>query len=584
MVKRELSTLQKAYKEFFLAMLAEYGVDSPAILSHEKKREFFTSIKEGWRVRKSEILKARTKNLPVSKRIDYTKIKASRPSISLEPKAAYTQAPTSVKEDVSKIILSEENPDQTDDLIINFHPNQFFEQTAPYQYPVVKMPREGSPLKLPRKGRALGTGYKEPAFHKAILASFPELEVDVELHMAIPFYNRPYEPDIVLIDRKLNLYIDIEVDEPYDGYYRYPSHEAEKDDTRDLFFVESGWVVIRFTERQVHLQEQQCLAYIQDVLNSIYMYRLEESSQCTSEPQWDYQQSVRWEKERYREKYLGIERFGKQLSDAKISVDVNETESIERILNRTKKRTSAPLQDNIGFEEEAHKYHHPKDETGNAEYISVTTLIDRFFPFDMDRFIEVKARREERSEEEVLEEFLKLRDEAAEKGTYLHEQIENFLKGEEHDATTKEFSLFEQFYDRVIMAKGFQLVEAEKRVLLDTYNVAGTVDAIFRKPYSDEYIIADWKRSQNLVIDCHPKKFGYGYALSELSHLDNSSYYKYALQQNIYKYILETQYGLTISSMNLVVLHEKYDKYCRVPLGNFSQEVSIIFESIHHKI
>ena len=64
-------------------------------------------------------------------------------------------------------------------------------------------------------------------------------------------------------------------------------------------------------------------------------------------------------------------------------------------------------------------------------------MIDRFFPFDMDRFIKGKAKREGISENEVLEEFLKNRDEAAEKGTHLHEQIENFLKAKNMILTPK---------------------------------------------------------------------------------------------------------------------------------------------------
>lgn len=613
MTKRKLSILQKVYKEFFLAMLDEYEVDSPAKLNYDQKCEFFTRIKEGWKVRKSKFAKEKVKKPVPSKKDQYAKVKVSRPSIPLEPKASYTKTSTGISkegsthiptgykkkrssssiytqeyteksEEVFQEILSQENPEQTDDLKIKYHPNQFFEQGDLYKYPVVKMPKEGAYLKLPRKGRAMGKGYKERDFHKAILANIPRVEVDVDLHMAIPFYNRPYEPDIVLIDRQLNLYIDIEIDEPYDGYYRFPAHEIEKDLTRDLFFTESGWVVIRFTERQVHMQEAECIAYIKDVLNSIYNYRLEESSNCMSEPQWDYQQSVRWEKSHYREKYLGIEKFGKQIPTSGIIVDLNETEGIEDNLNRTKKLKSATPQDNIAFEDETHKYHHPKDETGNAEYISVTTLIDRFFPFDMDRFIQGKAKKEGRGEEDVLDEFLKNRDEAAEKGTYLHEQIENFLKGKEYDANSKEFVLFKKFYDQIVVAKGFEFVEAEKRILLDEFNVAGTVDALFKKPNKNEFIIVDWKRSKKMVIDGHPKKYGFGYALSELSNLDNSSYYKYALQQNIYKYILEKNYGLSVSSMNLIVLYEKYDNYYRVDLEPMQKEVEIILNSINHKI
>ena len=609
MAKRKLSILQKAYKEYFLAMLEEYEVNSPAKLNYDQKCEFFNRIKEGWKVRKAGLVKAKVKKPAPSKKDQYAKVKVSRPSIPLEPNVAYTktstkkskedstgykkkrsssskdaQEYTEQSEEVIQEILSQENPEQTDELKIKYHPNQFFEQEDLYKYPLVKMPHEGASLKLPRKGRAMGKGYKESDLQKAILTYIPGIEVDIDLHMAIPFYNKPYEPDIVLIDRELNLYIDIEIDEPYDGYYRFPTHVIEKDDTRDLFFTESGWVVIRFTERQVHHQEEQCIAHIKDVLNSIYNYRLEESSNCISEPQWDYQQSVRWEKSHYREKYLGIEKFGKQKSTSQIIVDVNEAEGIENNINRTKKLKSATPQENIAFEDETHKYHHPKDETGNAEYLSVTTLIDRFFPFDMDRFIQGKAKKEERSEEDVLNEFLKMRDEAAEKGTYLHEQIENFLKGKEHDASSKEFTMFKRFYEQIVVAKGFEFVEAEKKVLLDEYNVAGTVDALFKKPNTDEYLIVDWKRSKKLVVDGYPKKYGYGYALSELSHLDNSSYYKYALQQNIYRYILEKKYGMPISSMNLIVLHENFDNFYRVNLVNMNKEVKIIFDSINHKI
>jgi hypothetical protein len=281
---------------------------------------------------------------------------------------------------------------------------------------------------------------------------------------------------------------------------------------------------------------------------------------------------------------LGIESFGKQKITSEIVVDVNEIDGIEENLDRTKKFKNSTQQDNIAFEDEVHKYHHPKDETGNAEYISVTTLIERFFPFDIDRYIQGKAKKEGRTEEDVLDEFLRNRDEAAEKGTYLHEQIENYLKGKDYESHTKEFMMFEDFYQQIVVSKGFEFVEAEKRILFEDYNIAGTVDALFKKPYSDEYLIVDWKRSKKLVVDGYPKKYGYGYGLSELSHLDNSSYYKYVLQQNIYRYILQKKYGMSISSMNLIVLHENFDSFHRVNLGVMEKEVEIIFKSINHKI
>lgn len=591
MAERELSFLQKAYRSFFLDKLEKYQVNSPARLSKGQKSEFFKEIKKEWQVKKAELLRANAVKRPTTKKELYANLKVSRPAIAIAPliKAKRvakikSDCPPEIDKNNTVILKSEKNPEQTEDLKINFHPNQFFEQVEQYTYPVVKMPKEGSYLKLPRKGRCMGKGYKEQEFFNALVTGISEFEVVTDVHLTIPFHNRPYEPDIVLIDRSLNLYIDIEIDEPYDGYYRFPTHEEEKDNIRDLFFTESGWVVIKFTERQVHLQEQQCIDLIKDVINSIKEYALEQKSECKPESQWDYQKAVRWQKSNYREKYLGIEKFGKQQKSSRIQVEINELDAVEANLNRTRKYKSTTLQENIAFEDETHKYHHPKDVTGNAEYISVTTLIDRFFPFDMDRFIQTKAKREERTEDDVLEEFLKNRDEAAEKGTFLHEQIEFFLNREEYDSNLKEFGMFEKFYEQIVVAKGFEFVEAEKKILLEDFNVAGTVDALFKKPNKEEYLIVDWKRSKKLVIDGHPKKYGYGSATSELNHIDNSSYYKYALQQNIYKYILQTEYNMPISSMNLIVLHENYDEYHRVNLVNMDKEVAIILNSINHKI
>jgi hypothetical protein len=582
MTKRNLSDLQIEYRAFFLGKLKLFGVKSPASLGYEEKKKFFTQIKTGWQAKKTELKKKTPPKVALTKKEQYAKLKVPQSTIPLKPRIPkkYPQQSVGAKQR----IISTPNSGQTDDLKIKFFPNNFFEQEAPYNYPVVKMPQPNAFLKLPRAGRAQGKGYKEAAFLKALKEAELDVLIADDVHLTIPFFNRPYEPDFVLFDNELNLYIDIEIDEPYDGYYRFPTHDVEKDETRDLFFTESGWVVIRFTEKQIHQQEQSCVTFIVDVLNSIRSYSLEITSDCLIEEQWSYSQAIRWEKEHYREKYLDINRFNKHTYLNEISVAIDELEAIESNLNRTKKIKTASQQDTIAFEDEAHIYHHPKDNSGNAQYISVTTLIDRFFPFDIDRYIEGKATKEGRDSMEVLDEFLKLRDEAAEKGTQMHENIEYYLLGKSYSTVSKEFDLFSKFYKEVILRFGFGFFEAEKRILLDEYNIAGTVDAIFKKPDSDEYILLDWKRSKKLVVDGHPKKYGYGFALSELGHLDNSSYYKYALQQNIYKYILERNYGLKISSMNLIVLHENYDNYYRVDLPDLQREIKIIFNSINHKI
>lgn len=583
---RKLSELQKEYRAFFLEKMSRYGVSSPAELTKEKKRVFFSEIKIDWlkyKLLKKQIVLKKERTEKENKTQHYNQ-KHSEKKIQRQIQGAPK------KELIKKIIKSKSNPDQTNDLRIMFNPNSNFAQNNHYFYPVVKMPKKNCLLKLPRDGRTNQKGYKENDFYNQIKAEIPQIDMTKNVHMIIPNFNKPYEPDIVLFDKSLNLYIDIEIDEPYDGYYRYPTHyvdpeeDVKKDNIRDLFFTESGWVVIRFSEKQVHYQPKECIDYIKNILNSIYNKQFDTKAKCEIENQWDYNQCIQWQKTYYREKYLGIEGFQKQYSSTEIEINSEEIESIESKIKRTKLFRGNIWNSNIAFDEESHKYIHSKDETGNAEYLSVTTLIERFFPFNLNRYIEKKAQDENRTEEDVLDEYLIIRDEATDKGSYLHKQIENFLNGNLYDSDSIEFQYFLDFYDLEIKKRNLSFHEAEKMIFSNKHNIAGTIDCIFKKYNNNEYVMFDWKRSKKLIIDGQPRIYGYGYALSELSSLDNSSYFRYCLQQNIYKYILETEFCLKISSMQLVVLHENYSKYHVVRVPDMKKEINIILKSLKLKI
>ena len=457
-------------------------------------------------------------------------------------------------------------------------------QKEAHSYPVLSFPKENSLVKRPQKGRSQSKGFKEKQFNTLVKERFSNYETDTNCHLPIPSNDTPYTPEIVLSNADYNFYLDIEIDEPYDGYYRYPTHTTEgKDNIRDLFFTESGWSVIRFSEKQIHEQPEQCLLYIEEVLESIGLPSKKVTSALISEPQWDSQQAIRWQSEFYREKYLGISSFEKRTISEGVTVNNPVDDIFEENVQRTDIYSHTPETDGISFDEANHSYYPVTNKTGNADFISVTTLIGRFFPFDIDRYIEKKAKEENREEADVLLEYERIRDEAAEKGTYVHEQIEKFLKGEAHDSNFKEFELFKHFYEKEIISRGLKFVDAEKVTYLKEYNIAGTIDALFQKSNGD-YVIVDWKRSIKLLVDGYPKKYGYGMALSELAHLDNSSYYKYELQQSFYKYILEKKYNMKVSSMILTILHEKYPDYGIIKLDYREREVKIIINSLNHKI
>lgn len=474
------------------------------------------------------------------------------------------------------VIYSKPNPKQTDSLTIGYKTSHYYDSTK--EYPVIFTPKSGSLLKLPREGRSDIRGYKETSFLASLKESNLGLSISDNMHIQIPHWSIPYEPDIVLFDDDLNLYIDIEIDEPYDGYSRLITHSIEgKDNIRNTFFKESGWIVIRFSEKQVHLQEEECIDTIRQVVNTIRSKGKPQPLSIIKEVRWGRRQAIKWEKERYREKYLGIQSFGPNNRHVKV-VCREFDDSIDKRIKRTQihKPEQVINSSGLSFDEESHTYYPEIDLTGNSDYTSVTTLIEQFFPaFDQESYIKKRMAETGLTEAQILKELA----EPSDRGDYLHKQIELFLKKQQsYDDSSKEFSLFLDFYNKEIIARGLKFAQAEYSIVLKDTNIAGTVDSLFIKP-NGEYVMIDWKRSKHLIIDGYPKKYGYGRGLSVLSHLDNSSYYKYELQQSFYKYILEKDYGIKVSSMILAVLHPNYDTYYSIKISDYRERE--IIDIIH---
>lgn len=89
------------------------------------------------------------------------------------------------------------------------------------------------------------------------------------LTLAIPGRDWTYEPDFAYIDEASGLHIDIEVDEPYSYDTWEPIHYIGKDDRRNEFFLERGWVVVRFSEEQVHKNPEGCCKVIAQVVSEL---------------------------------------------------------------------------------------------------------------------------------------------------------------------------------------------------------------------------------------------------------------------------------------------------------------------------
>ena len=239
----------------------------------------------------------------------------------------------------------------------------------------------------------------------------------------------------------------------------------------------------------------------------------------------------------------------------------------------------------ICFDEAEHKYF----VDGKKVKFSVTELIDKFFPkFDSNYWAKRKAIEKLNQDhvsfdseilqttiEQILADWEQKRIDAAEKGTNLHQKIEDFYNSKFHDEYPLEFEYFKKFHNKYKRLKPYR---TEWRVFDETLSLAGTIDMLYEKE-NGELFIFDWKRTSKLVDKDGQvvlKNFNFGF--EGLSHVADNSFNRYALQQNVYKFILENYYDKEISSMNLLVLHPNYTNYVHVKLPEMKKEAEFLID------
>ena len=105
--------------------------------------------------------------------------------------------------------------------------------------------------------------------------------------------------------------LDVEVDEPYTLLTKEPTHcvNLPQDSWRNQFFLESGWVVVRFSERQVVEAPRSCCQVIAQVILEImgdrsYLQQLEGEPELLPERPWTVREARRKARSNYRLQYL----------------------------------------------------------------------------------------------------------------------------------------------------------------------------------------------------------------------------------------------------------------------------------------
>lgn len=461
-------------------------------------------------------------------------------------------------------------------------------------YPVFRFPKKGTVVRSYRLGNTKRRGFKEESFQNSIEQCFgKDFVVLGNVRLNTGKETRPFEPDIAIIDKSnSNLRIDIEIDEPYAGITRQPTHCKGEDVNRDIYFVDRGWIVIRFSEYQVHLQENDCLKFIAEAIKSaIPNYeipnQLVNQSAIQVEKLWDIVQAQKWEKAKYREQYLNHTFQSIEEQTETIERDFDEQELKEEKLVKPTLIGEVDNKKSIAFNREnAHSrdsrikfYPEPHIYTiDNTPAPSASTIISKFFPeFDSAYWAIRKAPELGMTPDEVELMWRTKGETAAKEGTFLHEQIENFYLEQEYEKT-EEFHLFESFVKENNHIKPYR---TEWRIFDEHHHIAGTIDLISKN--GNGYEMYDWKRSKKVVnsFNGEPiKNNQWQKGVGQLADIDDTSYNRYCLQQSLYKYILEKNYGLKVSKMYLIVLYPEYDRYYKVEVPYWQDKAEYILRTL----
>ena len=175
---------------------------------------------------------------------------------------------------------------------------------------------------------------------------------------------------------------------------------------------------------------------------------------------------------------------------------------------------------------------------------------------------------------------------ASDAGTNMHAEIERFENdGVAPDEKSKEYFLFER-WRQSDQARDWQIYRTEWSVYFEEAKVAGQIDALYRTPQG-EFIMCDWKRCDptpkktggplDLLgpdMDCFANERGFG----PCSHLPNTKWGHYCVQQNLYSGILSSLYGIQVAKMYLIQLHPKLDEAHIVEVPHMPEMAHKIFQ------
>lgn len=244
------------------------------------------------------------------------------------------------------------------------------------------------------------------------------------------------------------------------------------------------------------------------------------------------------------------------------------------------KNRFAPFDDHVHFDEEPHVY--TVDDMPYRD--SCTSFLGSFFgKFDGDAIAEKivgswkwQHKPDYRYYQMTIEQIKANWQQANRLGTRMHLCIELFYNGLEipthPDFQTREYAHhFKQFHNDYVVGK-LEPFRTEWIVFDRTYELIGSVDGIFRRIDADNpytLVLYDWKR----CIKIDAKAYQDETATGPFEGLPKANYWKYALQLNTYKFIIERNTPYRVEEMVLLRCHPDAETYERLVVPDLQHYV-----------
>jgi len=174
-------------------------------------------------------------------------------------------------------------------------------------------------------------------------------------------------------------------------------------------------------------------------------------------------------------------------------------------------------------------------------------------------------------EEAVVEDVVAQWNEARDRGTVMHAELEDFYTGKTCRLYMErvlrdnyiaiggcEYAQFLRWHDEVFIPRGYKVYATEERLIDDRSRVCGSIDLLVTDREGRVHL-RDFKRSRKIRYTAFTKpgeepKCG----KPPFDSLPDTNASHYAVQQNLYVAMIERNTGMRISSMSLLIFHPEH--------------------------